>query len=176
PIGHNLYEIVRRNKNLWGEFAKLFTEQQLELVLFDAEQEFILQKKEGPYVTQYPFFSIADTFRRFMFYLTAIESNTDSVIVLEEPEVHSFPPYVQTLAFRMIESETNQFFVSTHSPYLLQTLIENLKDDQLNVFITYYEDYQTKVRALTPEELSEVQEYSIDVFYNLRRFTPPVNA
>ena len=176
PNGPNLYEVVRRNKDLWAELAKLFTEQQLELVLYDEKQEFILQKKDSPYVWQYPFFSIADTFRRFMFYITAIESNKNSVLVFEEPEVHSFPPYVQNLAFRMIESETNQFFVSTHSPYLLQTLIEHLGDDQLNVFITYYENYQTKVRALTPDELSEVQKFSIDIFYNLRRFLPHVNA
>jgi AAA15 family ATPase/GTPase len=176
PHGWNLFSVIDKREELKNEFGALFKEQNLEFVLSRSEKTFTLQKKKGDYVYQYPFLSIADTFRRFMFYLTAVESNNDSIIILEEPEVHSFPPYVQTFAFRMIESETNQFFVSTHSPYLLQTLIENLKDDQLNVFITYYEDYQTKVRALTPEELSEVQEFSIDVFYNLRRFTPPINA
>ncbi|HEY0111215.1 MAG TPA: ATPase, partial [Fibrella sp.] len=69
-------------------------------------------------------------------------------------------------------SESNQFFVSTHSPYLLQTLVENLTDDQLSVFVTYYENYETKVKALTPEELSFVQEYSTDIFFNLDRFIP----
>jgi predicted ATPase len=123
-------------------------------------------------IKQYEFFSIADTFRRFMFYITAIESNKNSVIVFEEPEVHSFPPYTQDVAYRMIYSEENQFFVSTHSPYLLQTLVSNLKDDQLNVFVTYYENYETKVKALTAEELSFVQEYSTDVFFNLDRFVP----
>ena len=172
PNGLNLYEVIRRHNDLWSEFAKLFTEQQLELVLFDAAQEFLLQKKVGPYVTQFPFFSIADTFRRFMFYITAIESNKDSVIVFEEPEVHSFPPYTQDIAYRMIYSEENQFFVSTHSPYLLQTLVSNLKDDQLNIFVTYYENYETKVKALTAEEISFVQEYSTDVFFNLDRFVP----
>lgn len=172
PSGPNLYSIIRRNEGLWAEFAKLFTEQHLELVLYDEKQEFILQKKNGPFVTQYPFFSIADTFRRFMFYITAIESNKNSAIIFEEPEVHSFPPYTQDVAYRMIYSEENQFFVSTHSPYLLQTLVSNLKDDQLNVFVTYYENYETKVKALTPEEVSFVQEYSTDVFFNLDRFVP----
>ena len=172
PNGPNLYEVIRRNKDLWAEFAKLFTQQQLELVLYDQKQEIILQKKDGPFVIQYPYFSIADTFRRFMFYITAIESNKNSVLIFEEPEVHSFPPYTQDVAYRMVYSEENQFFVSTHSPYLLQTLVSNLKDDQLNVFVTYYENYETKVKALTPEELSFVQEYSTDVFFNLDRFIP----
>ncbi|MGA0559621.1 AAA family ATPase [Larkinella sp. VNQ87] len=172
PNGPNLYEVIRRRKDLWGEFAKLFTEQQLELVLFDAEQEFILQKKDGPYVTQYPFFSIADTFRRFMFYITAVESNKDSVIILEEPEVHSFPPYTQELAYRMIYSTENQFFISTHSPYLLHTFIENLEEDQLNVFVTYYENYETKVHALTAQDLRHILDFSTDVFFNLDKFIP----
>ncbi|QDK79334.1 AAA family ATPase [Spirosoma sp. KCTC 42546] len=172
PNGNNLYAVIRRNPELWAEFSKLFTEQQLEFVLYDEKQEFILQKRNGPFVIQYPFFSIADTFRRFMFYITAIESNKDSVIVLEEPEVHSFPPYVKTLAHRIVDSDTNQFFLSTHSPYLLQTLIRELDSTDLSVFITYYKDYQTCVRALTPEELQEAEDLSIDLFYNLNRYEP----
>ncbi|QMW06955.1 AAA family ATPase [Spirosoma foliorum] len=174
PSGVNLYEVIRRNKELWSEFAKLFVYQQLELVLYDEKQEFILQKRNGPFVIQYPFFSIADTFRRFMFYITAIESNKNSVIVFEEPEVHSFPPYTQEMAYRMIYDEDNQYFISTHSPYLLHTLIENLEDSQLNVYVTYYEDYETKVKLLTPENLREVLDFSIDVFFNLDKFL--VNA
>ncbi|WP_040006378.1 AAA family ATPase [Fibrisoma limi] len=172
PDGHNLFGVVDKSSNLKTEFGKLFSQQGLDFVLSRDEQMFELQRKDGFYVIKYPFFSIADTFRRFMFYITAIESNKNSVIIFEEPEVHSFPPYTQDIAYRMIYSEENQFFVSTHSPYLLQTLVSNLADDQLNVFVTYYEDYETKVKALTPEELGFVQEYSTDVFFNLDRFIP----
>lgn len=172
PGGRNLFAVINKRDDLFAEMAYLFKQQGLELILSERDQTFFLQKKEGTRVKQYPFFSMADTFRRFMFYITAIESNINSVIVFEEPEVHSFPPYTQDIAYRMIYSEENQFFVSTHSPYLLQTLVSNLKDDQLNVFVTYYENYETKVKALTPEELSFVQEYSTDVFFNLDRFVP----
>ncbi|WP_077922841.1 ATP/GTP-binding protein [Spirosoma sp. 209] len=172
PNGSNLYSLVRSDNVLWAEFAKLFTEQQLELVLYDEKQEFILQKKNGPFVTQYPYFSIADTFRRFMFYITAIESNRNSILVFEEPEVHSFPPYVKAMAHRIVGSESNQFFVSTHSPYLLQTLISELDESELAVFITFYKDYQTQVRQLTVDELQEAQDLSIDLFYNLSRYEP----
>ena len=107
-----------------------------------------------------------------MFYITAIESNKNSVIIFEEPEVHSFPPYVKAMAHRIVDSEENQFFISTHSPYLLQTLIRELDESQLSVFITYYKDYQTCVRQLTPEELQEAEDLSIDLFYNLSRYEP----
>ena len=172
PYGLNLFGVIDKNDILKDEFGKLFGQQGLDFVLSRDEQLFELQRKSGFYVIKYPFFSIADTFRRFMFYITAIESNENSVIVLEEPEVHSFPPYVKTLAHRMVSSETNQFFVSTHSPYLLQTLIRELDSADLSVFITYYKDYQTCVRALTPDELEEAADLSIDLFYNLNRYEP----
>jgi AAA15 family ATPase/GTPase len=172
PNGKNLYEIVNRNPLIWEEFAKLFSEQGLEFVLSTADQRFLLQKKIGPRAYQFPYYAIADTFRRYIFYIAAIESNKDSVLIFEEPEVHSFPPYTQDVAYRMIYSETNQFFVSTHSPYLLQTLVENLSDEQVQVFVTYYENYETKAKALSPDELAFVQEYSTDIFFNLDRFIP----
>ena len=164
--------MIDQSDDLKNEFGQLFQQQGLDFVLSRDEQLIELQRRNGFYVVKYPFFSIADTFRRFMFYITAIESNKNSVIIFEEPEVHSFPPYTQDVAYRMIYSEENQFFVSTHSPYLLQTLVSNLRDDQLNVFVTYYQNYETKVKVLTAEELSFVQEYSTDVFFNLDRFIP----
>ena len=172
PYGVNLFSVVDRREELKREIGNLFKEQKLEFVLSKSDLSFSTQRKEGYYAYSYPYYSVADTFRRFIFYLAAIESNKNSVLIFEEPEVHSFPPYTQDIAYRMIYSEENQFFVSTHSPYLLQTLVSNLKDDQLNVFVTYYENYETKAKALTAEELSFVQEYSTDVFFNLDRFIP----
>ena len=172
PNGPNLFAVVDSLKSLKIEFSKLFREQQLDFVLSRAEQSFILQKKEGMYVSQYSFLSIADTFRRFMFYIAAIESNKNSVLIFEEPEVHSFPPYIHELAQRMILVDENQYFVSTHSPYLLHTFIEQVANDDLNVFITYYENYETKVRALTPDELRHILDFGTDVFFNLDKFTP----
>ncbi len=172
PHGINLFSIVDRSDELKNDFGKLFKEQGLDFVLDRDEQQFELQRKAGYYVHKFPFFSIADTFRRYMFYITAIESNKNSVIVFEEPEVHSFPPYVKAMAHRMVSSDTNQFFVSTHSPYLLQTLISELDESELAVYITYYQDYQTHVRQLTADELQEAQDLGIDLFYNLSRYEP----
>ena len=172
PGGSNLFEVIDQSDDLKNEFGKLFQQQGLDFVLSRDEQLIELQRRDGFYVVKYPFFSIADTFRRFMFYITAIESNKNSVIIFEEPEVHSFPPYVKAMAHRIVDSEENQFFISTHSPYLLQTLIRELDKSQLSVFITYYKDYQTCVRQLTPEELQEAEDLSIDLFYNLSRYEP----
>lgn len=132
PNGPNLFEVIDQSTDLKNEFGTLFQQQGLDFVLSRDDQSIELQRKSGFYVIKYPFFSIADTFRRFMFYIAAIESNKNSVIVFEEPEVHSFPPYTKALAHRIVYSEQNQFFISTHSPYLLQTLIGELDDSDLN--------------------------------------------
>ncbi len=170
PQGDNLFEIVDGNKDLRKFIAAIFEENNLQFVLSKADHTFELQKSIDGYVYKYPYSSIADTFQRFIFYLAAIESNSKSVLIFEEPEVHSFPPYVKELAERMILKDDNQYFVSTHSPYLLQTFIDSLDDTQLNVYLTYYKDYQTHVKALTPDELSDIQRFGYDVFFNLKKF------
>ncbi|MVM30199.1 AAA family ATPase [Spirosoma sp. HMF4905] len=172
PYGNNLFNVIDHNEEIRKDLAEVFRPNGLNLVLSKKDRKFSVQKQIDGYVYDYPYSNIADTFQRYAFYLAAIESNANSVIVLEEPEVHSFPPYTQELTYRMIYSEENQFFVTTHSPYLLQTLIENLTDDQLNVFVTYYENYETKVRALTSNELREVMDFGIDIFYNLEKYQP----
>ena len=55
---------------------------------------------------------------------------------------------------------------------MLQTLVEELDDSELNVILTYYKDFQTHVKVLTAAELREVQDYSIDIFFNLNKFEP----
>lgn len=172
PFGDNLFEIVKDNAHIRERIVAMLKEYQLEFVASVNEREFKTQKNIDGFVTQYPYSSIADTFQRFIFYLAAIESNSNSILIFEEPEVHSFPPYVKELAERMILKDDNQYFVSTHSPYLLQTFIDSLDDTQLNVYLTYYKDYQTHVKALTPDELSDIQRFGYDVFFNLKKFEP----
>lgn len=171
PYGPNLFSVVDHNKELRKEIASIFAQYGLEFVAFKKEQRFEIQKNIDGYVTKYNYSSIADTFQRLIFYFAAIDSNEESILVLEEPEVHSFPPYTKELADRIVASEQNQFFITTHSPYMLQNLVSELGVDELNVVITYYEDYQTKVKVLTEDELSRVSDFGIDLFYNLDEFT-----
>ncbi len=115
--------------------------------------------------------------QRLIFYLAAIESNDDAVILLEEPEAHSFPVYVSQLGQRIVASRNNQFFVATHSPYLITEVLEEMLTNdelapELALFVAYYEDYQTKVRQLSDEEVLNIRRDGLDVFYNMARFVP----
>ncbi len=172
PSGNNLFSIVDHNKELRKEIADIFFEYGLNFVASKKESKFEIQKNVDGYITKFNYSSIADTFQRLIFYYAVIDSNKNSVLVLEEPEVHSFPPYTKELSDRIISSVENQFFITTHSPYLLQNLISNLDSLELNVFITYFENYETKIKKLTDEELRKVSEFSVDLFYNLNQFVP----
>ncbi len=170
PFGENLFTVLNNNKELLNEVGGFIEEQGLEFVLDKKENKFIIQKKIDRIVYQVPYSNIADTLRHVIFYLAAIETNKDSVLLFEEPEVHSYPPYIKMLADRIVLNDENQYFISTHSPYMLNTLIDSLGDDELNVVLTYYEDYQTKIKILSAEELAEVQEWKTDIFFNIDRF------
>lgn len=170
PHGDNLFTIVDHNSSLRKEIAAIFQEYGLQFVAYKKESKFEIEKNIDGYVTKFHYSSMADTFQRLIFYFAVIDSNKDAVLILEEPEVHSFPPYTKMLAERIVASTDNQFFLTTHSPYLLQSLVSELDASQLNVFVTYFEQYETKVRALSAAELRRVSEYGIDLFFNLDQF------
>jgi AAA15 family ATPase/GTPase len=126
-------------------------------------------KELGNEIILLPFSSMADTLQRLIFFKTAIASNANSVLLFEEPEAHAFPPYIVHITQDIIKSETNQFFITTHSPFVVNDFLENAIDD-LAIFVVDYKDKQTIVKALTKEQLDEMYEYGIDLFSNLENY------
>ncbi len=170
PNGPNLFSAIHSNKKIHKEISSLFEHDGLDFVMNINEREMGLQKKIDGFIYPYPYISIADTLQRYIFYLAMLHSNRSSVLLLEEPEVHSFPPYTGMLADKIAIDETNQYFITTHSPYLLHTLIENVKSEDFGLFLTYYENYETKVRQLSNVDIQQIVDDRIDVFFNLDRF------
>ena len=140
----------------------------LRLVLKPNEKLFELQKQTDDLVFSFPYSLTSDTLRRIIFYTVAIASNKDSVLVFEEPESNSFPYYTKYLGERIALDETNQFFIATHNPYLLSAIIEKSRKEDVQVFITYFKDFQTHVKPLTTNQLSELME--ADPFFNIEHF------
>jgi hypothetical protein len=170
PFGNNMWNILISNKALREEVSNLFSVYGLEFLMDLKEEKFELQKRVGNLVYKYDYSLIADTLQRIIFHYAAIESSTNSVLLLEEPESNSYPNYIRDLAFKIANSETNQFFIATHSPYLLGTLMENLSYEDCAIFICSYKDYQTHVRELTKQEVEEAIDYGQDLFMNIDSF------
>jgi hypothetical protein len=48
--------------------------------------------------------------------------------------------------------------------------VEKALKRDVSVFITYFKNYETKVKRLSEEEMEEVLEEGVDIFFNLERF------
>jgi AAA15 family ATPase/GTPase len=172
PHGENLLEIIQTNKSLRNLVTNLFEEYGLELVVkpYANENKIEIQKKLDNLVISFPYSLISDTLQRVIFYLAAIETNKESVNIFEEPEAHTFPYYTKLIAERIAMDETNQYFLNTHNPYMLLSLVEKTKMKDIAVFVTYLEDYKTKVKAVPKIKLGELLDLESSVFFNLEKF------
>lgn len=170
PAGENLLQILLVNKTLRKLAADLFSEYGLRMVLKPQEGKIEVQKEVEDVVIAYPYSLVSDTLQQIVFHLVAIETNHNGVIIFEEPEAHAFPFYTKFLAERIALDKTNQYFISTHNPYFLLSLLEKSPEDEIAIFLTYFEDYQTKVKSLSREDYREILDLESSVFFNLDRF------
>jgi len=168
PDGSNLFSVVFGSESLRETMKEFFIKYGLRLVLKPQEKIFELQKQTDDLVFSVPYFLSSDTLRRIIFYTVAIASNKDSILVFEEPESNAFPYYTKYLGERIALDQTNQFFIATHNPYLLSAIIEKARNEDVQVLITYFKNFQTRVKPLTANQLSELME--ADPFFNLDRF------
>ena len=166
PYGSNLFSIIMGKKTLREAVSNLFKDVDLRLVLKPVENILESQKQVDDEVYGYPYILASDTIRRMIFYNIAIDSNENSVLIFEEPETHAFPAYIKRLGEKIAFDETNQYFIVTHNPYLFLSIVENVpKREDVNVFMTYMKDYQTKVKMANEMEVSKLMRY--DPFFNL---------
>lgn len=174
PFGVNLFHVLLEHKQLKKELISIFAEYGLKLVFDTANHSLkIMKELKDDEVFLLPYDSIADTLHRIIFYKAAIASNQDSILLFEEPEAHCFPPYITHIAKEIIDSESNQFFIATHSPYILDTFLEKDRDD-LAIYMADFKDGQTVVKRLTDAELNDVFEYGLDLFFNAELFTDEI--
>jgi AAA15 family ATPase/GTPase len=165
PFGFNLFSIVEEYPRLKQDVTSFFAEYGLEIAFDKGSQTIKIIQKNGSDIFLIPYNSIADTLQRIIFYRAAIEANTNSVLLFEEPEAHAFPPYMSELTQAMIRKHDNQYFIATHSPFILNDLLENARKE-LAVFVVDFKERETKLRQLTENELNEVFQYGVDLFTN----------
>ncbi|MHA1267052.1 MAG: AAA family ATPase [Candidatus Helarchaeota archaeon] len=176
PAGTNLYRVINNNKDikeLIDEILKLF---QVRLVFEPPTKEIKFLKLYGDMIVLHPYCSMSDTIKRLIFHLAVIMSNENSILIFEEPETKTFPYYIKYLAELIsMDDNNNQFFISTHNPYFLLSLLEKTKLSQIGVFIIYFQDGQTKCKIMKEKEIIEIldQGIALDIFFNIIRFLEP---
>ena len=118
-----------------------------------------------------PDLSVLDFVVDDVFHKAAISANQNTVLLFEEPEAHMFPPYIAKFtADVMFDKNDNQYFIATHSPFVLNDFMEDMDKDELSIYIVGLKDGETIVRKITEEEITEIYQYGIDLFFNLENF------
>jgi len=170
PHGSNLFDILNTNKKVKEYVKTVLKEHGYQLRLRMQGKEIEVTKEIDEVYYDFPYQIISDTLQRIIFYIAIVETNTNSILLLEEPEAHTFPFYTKHLAERIALDENNQYFIVTHNPYFLISLVEKTNIDDLGVFVTYMQDYQTKVRPFEKNEYAELLDLNADIFFNLDKF------
>lgn len=165
PFGSNLLGIIENYDELKQQVIDLFREYNLKIAFDKSSQtiKVIQDKQDGLFLI--PYNSIADTLQRIIFYKSAIASTNNSILLFEEPEAHSFPPYMTHLTQEIIHKKDNQYFIATHSPFILNDLLENAREE-LSVFMVDFKDRQTVVNPLTADQLHDIFQHGVDLFTN----------
>jgi hypothetical protein len=75
------------------------------------------------------------------------------------------------LAERIVDDMDNQYFITTHSPFIVEKMLERAgTSDDVKIFVTYFEEYQTKVHELTKGEIDQILDYNVDLFFNMESY------
>lgn len=170
PDGRNMVSLMYSSKTLRQLAGDYFSSSGLLFVVKPHEKEIEIQKQLEGVATSVPYHLSSDTLQRMIFYMTAIESNKDATLVFEEPEAHAFPYYTKHLGERIaLDENKNQYFIATHNPYLLTAIWEKSTAGDVAVFATYYRDYETRVKPLTPEDMAWL--FEADPFLGVSHLT-----
>ena len=170
PFGENIPSLIVSNKELKELISSKNKEKGFRLMIKPSENDINMAKDVNDELYSYPYTSISETIQRIAFYLLAIESNKNSVLILDEPESNTFPMYTKQLAELIALDNSNQYFLATHDPYILNSLLSKTPSDDLAVFITKMEEYKTIVSRVDKEDLSTLLDEGIDVYFNLNKF------
>jgi AAA15 family ATPase/GTPase len=176
PDVPNMIEVIRSRKELMEALKSLLSRLNLNLVLditgLTIRLETTTLVGEGVRETLYlPYSALSESLQRIIFYTAIVLGNKNMAVALDMPEAHMHPPHIKKLAELIARDESNQYFITTYSPYLLMSLIEKTPKDELSVFLTFLlEDRETKVKTLANEQIEEVLDMDVDVFFNLDKF------
>lgn len=167
PFGENIPSLLVSNKKYKDLVSSVFREKGFRLMLKPTEIDINMAKEVNDELYSYPYNSISETLQRIIFYLLAIESNENASLIFDETDSNTFPMYTKHLAELIAQDSPNQYFIATHNPYLLNSLIAKTPSKELSVFLTKMDDYQTCVTNLSEKDLSALLDKGIDVYFNL---------
>lgn len=173
PFGQNVATLLLTSKEARQTAARFFEGTGYRLKVDSGTQSISIAREVDDTLISFPYEGASETLRRMIFYSLALDTNRDRVLLFDEPEAHSFPPYTKLLAERFaLDDRGNQFFLTTHSPYMLDSLLSKTPASDLSVVLFRQEDFETKVYPLDQDQIDQIKEWSMDAFFNFDRLIP----
>ena len=174
PGGGNLPILVYTNESLRKLLQGIFSDFGLKLSVErrgpEGKHELKVLQDSQDLPVMYPWDMVSDTLQRMVFLITAMVTNKDSVLAFEEPEAHAFPYYTKFLAERIAMDESNQYFMTTHNPYFLMSILGKTPKKQLACFVVDMRNYETVVKKLTQRQIEEILDETEDAFFSVDKY------
>jgi AAA ATPase domain len=173
PFGENLLHLLYTSKEARQTASGFFGPTGFRLNVDFTDKRLRVSKLTDDVLISFPYTACSETLRRMVFHHLAIDTNKDAILVFDEPEAHAYPPYTKILAEKIaLDDRGNQFFLTTHSPYMLDSLISKTPAEDLNVILCRMEDFETKAYVMTEEQKAQILDWSMDAFFNFDRLLP----
>jgi hypothetical protein len=169
PFGDNLVAVLYTNEALRQRAGALIRQAGFRLQLKPADNELLIAKDVNDELYSYPWTSVSETLRRAVFLLAVLETNSDATLLLDEPETNTFPFYTKYFAERIALDQSNQFFITTHNPYILSSVVEKTPVEALSVFVTTMEGFETRLKRVPDQKLPDLLDLDSAAFFNLPR-------
>ncbi|MDQ3072707.1 MAG: AAA family ATPase [Bacteroidota bacterium] len=158
PFGDNLALMLQKYPDLRKEVSKTFKPYGHKLVVNLVENSLQLQKDKDGLVVTYPYTLSSITLQRYVFYLAAIATNKNSVIVFDEPAFHSTPEQVERFTQYIANDKNNQYFITIHNPGLLRMLMKKVAPEDMKMVTTEFSKGQTLVNSVAENDYQRVLE------------------
>lgn len=176
PYGDNLFAIIEREKTVRDYLIAHLVDYNFKLRIDRKNNKVkLFTDLEEYFDFELPFSALPDTFRQTLFYIAAARTNYNSILLLEDPDVHAFPKNIHDIAEAFIETSTNQYFIATHNLYLITKLLEDVPNEDLKVFYVYHQNRETKVTELADDAISDLLFLGDNLFWNLERYEEGYN-
>ncbi len=169
PYGTNLAVLLETNKRLFRLADDLFREKGFRLLINSDTYELSMLKEQEGRFNAFTYPTISETLRRIVFFMAILETNKDAILLLDEPEANTYPFYTAYLAERIALDESNQYFLTTHNPYVLGSIVGKTPVQDLAIFVTTMEGFRTCVKRVEDDKLPLILDYGQDAFMNLNK-------
>lgn len=171
PNGSNLIFVAKHNQRVYQCLMDLVAGMHMKVHFVPSHNTLRISEVREGEIVDYNLDLLSDSVKRLFFYSAILITARKSVLVLDEPDVHAFPPFPKRLGEQIAADSSNQFFITTHNPYLLSSIIEKTPRINLSVYVcSRGGDGSTQARPVSDSQLQEMLELGSDVFFNLKNF------